>query len=103
MYKVAQETLDWAHKPFDIVSDGEGSVGFVQEVSVNSCQESKESQISYAVNWFYGSNGKFAWFGHEELTVHGNLFVKIAESTCSPHGRNDRWVSKLMKMEHDNA
>ena len=94
MYTIDQETLENAHKPYDVVSDKDGNVGFIQEVSVNECQP-KGGQISYAVNWLTGDNRKHAWFDHSELKYHTNLFIKIAESSCHPMGRNDDYVEKL--------
>lgn len=95
MSKVAKETLRWAYKPFDLVADKKGNVGFIQEVSVNNCQETPNAQISYAVNWMIGNNDKYAWFLHKELTVHGNILIKIAECACHPMGNNARSVQNL--------
>lgn len=95
MNVVTKETLVWAHKPFDIVTNKKGDVGFIQEVSANSCQDKPKHQIRYAVCWIVGSEYKHAWFYHEELTPHGNLFVKIAECACHPMGHNDRNVQDL--------
>ena len=86
---VTKETLEWANKPYDIVTDGKGNVGFIREVSVNDSQSSPEHQISYAVNWMVGDNPKSAWFHHEELEVHGNILIKIAESSCEGSGKHD--------------
>ncbi len=95
MYEITKETLVWAYKPFDVVTNKGGDVGFIQEVSVNDCQDSPEHQISYAVNWLVGNEYKHAWFDHEELTVHCNLFVKIAESSCHPAGGGAESVRSL--------
>jgi len=95
MSEVTEETLEWAHKPFDIVTDEKGNTGFIQEVNVSSCQDSQEAQISYAVNWMVGGNNKHAWFNHSELTVHGNILIKIAECACHPMGNNGSSVQKL--------
>ena len=98
MSEVKKETLAWAYKPFDIVTYGDRNdlnVGFIQEVSVNDSQDSPEHQISYAVNWMVGNEWKHAWFDHEELTVHGNLLIKIAECACHPMGNNARRVTDL--------
>jgi len=59
MSEVTRETLNWAHKPFDVVTDSHGNVGFIQEVSVNECQDDPNSQISYAVNWMVGNSTKY--------------------------------------------
>jgi len=86
--EVTKKTLTWAYKPFDIVTDKNGDVGFIQEVNVNECQDMPDDQISYAVNWLVGNGLRFAWFRHNELTYHCNLFVKISESACHPHSMN---------------
>ena len=95
MYEITEETKRKSYKPYDVVTDNSSNVGFIQEVSVNHCQQSFNAQISYAVNWLTGDNDKHAWFDHNELTVHCNLFVKIAESSCHPMGHNDHWCSDL--------
>lgn len=94
MYEISEETLKNCYKPYDIVTDKNGNVGFIQEVSFNTCQP-EEYQKPYAVNWITGDNTKHAWFDHSELKYHCNLFVKIAESSC--HAFNPMWVQKLMK------
>ena len=95
MYEIKQETLNNAYKPFDVVTNKNGDVGFIQEVSVNDCQDEPSRQISYAVNWLVGNEYKHAWFGHDELTLHCNLFIKIAESACHPMGDNSSKVQSL--------
>ena len=95
MYEVKEETLKWAYKPYDVVTNENGDVGFIQEVSVNSSQSHPEHQISYAVEWMVGDVSKHAWFSHNELTVHCNIFIKIAESSCHPMGSNSRAVKDL--------
>lgn len=75
------------YKPYDIVSSTFGAVGFIQEVNVNS--------KTYAVNWFFGGL-KYAWWKHDELTRHCNMFVKIAESSCNVNGNCKEYVSQLM-------
>jgi hypothetical protein len=97
MYEVTNETLIKAYKPYDVVTDNDGNVGFIQEVSVNSCQEGFKNQISYAINWLVSNNNKIAWFNHNELKVHCNMFIKIAESSCHPSGRNKEWVTSLFE------
>ena len=94
MYTVDKETLENAYKPYDVVSDERGSVGFIQEVNINECQP-KGCQISYAVNWLTGNNRKYAWFVHSELTYHTNIFVEIAESSCHPSGGKSEYVKTL--------
>ena len=93
--KVTQETIDASHKPFDIVSDIKGNVGFIREVSCNECQPDARDQISYAVTWLTGDNNKTAWFYHNELTSHCNILIKIAESACHPFGNNEKFVSRF--------
>jgi hypothetical protein len=95
MYEVLDKTLKKAFKPYDVVTNSNGDVGFIQEVSVNDCQP-EPYQISYAVNWLVGK-AKHAWFDHNELTKHSNLFVKIAESSCHPSGRNENHVKRLFE------
>lgn len=95
MYKIKQKTLNNAYKPFDVVTNRKGDVGFIQEVSVNDCQPDPKHQIRYAVKWLVGHEYKHAWFVHKELTMHCNLFVKIAESACHPMGRNESKVQSL--------
>lgn len=99
MYKVEKDTLKHAYKPFDIVSDVTGSVGFIKEVNVNTCQSTPSAQISYSICWLYGPETKVAWFNHKELTKHCNLFFKIAESTVNNHSSAGRWVEKLFNQE----
>lgn len=95
MYDVTGETLDRSYKPFDVVTNNKGDVGIIQEVGINDCQEGFDNQISYAVKWIIGDETTYAWFGHEELTLHGNLFIIIAEMSCHPSGCNEYSVQKL--------
>lgn len=97
MTKVTDESFKKAYKPFDIVSDKGGNVGLIKEVNVNSCQDTFEHQISYAITWLTGTNRQSAWFHHYELQRHCNLFLKIAECAASGHGGNYRHVEKLFK------
>ena len=78
---VSEKTLKNAYKPYDIVTDKNGNVGFIQEVDINDCQP-ETHQISYSVEWIVGQGEKTAWYNHEELTKHCNIFVKIAECSC---------------------
>lgn len=93
------ETLNRAYKPFDVVTNSSGNVGFIQEVSINDCQPDKLHQISYAVKWlvYNGGSEKAAWFTCDELTVHSNIFVSIAECACHPMGGNSVHVNTLFK------
>lgn len=95
MYKVTEETLKNSFKPYDVVTDKNGNVGFIQEVSVNEYQP-EPHQISYSVEWMVGECNKTAWYNHSELTKHCNIFIKIAECSCHPFGNNERKVSQLM-------
>lgn len=96
MNKITDETLINAYKPYDIVTDEKGNVGFIQEVNLNECQDEPKHQISYAVEWIVGKGNKHAWFKHEELTKHCNLFVKIAQASCHPFGGNEHKTKELM-------
>ena len=78
--------LTKALKPFDVVTDEEGGVGFIQEVSLNEDQEDCDSPFEYSVIWLTGDNDRNAWFDHEELEPQCNLFIKLAEAMCHPMG-----------------
>ena len=95
-YEITNEALSESFKPYDIVTDSLGNIGFIQEVSINTCQP-PPFQIQYSVTWLVGKN-KHAWFQKEELTRHCNLFVKIAEVSCHPFGHNKEWVQKLFNL-----
>jgi len=84
-------------KPYDIVTDEDGNVGFIQEVSISDCR----NYASYAVNWLTGRNFKHAWFGYNELKRQGNLFVKIAEASCNAAGTSERDVKYILNFEND--
>jgi len=62
MYIVQKEILRMAHKPFDLVTDRQGSVGFISEVDINNCQPGPKNQISYSVIWLIGKQSKVAWW-----------------------------------------
>lgn len=94
MYEVTEKTLKDALKPFDIISIKNGSVGYITEVSVNTCQPTGH-QIGYSITWLVGNENKSAWWDHEELTFHCNIFIKIAEDCCHNIGRNQGMVQKL--------
>lgn len=97
MYELSEKTLKEAYKPYDIVTDKNGNVGFIQETSVNDCQP-EGHQITYSVEWIVGKGEKSAWYHHSELTKHCNMFVKIAECSCHPFGNNGTNVEKLMSV-----
>jgi hypothetical protein len=92
---ITTETLAKAYKPYDVVSESSGAVGFIKEVSVNDCQVDPRHQISYAVEWLTGKVNKVAWFDHAELQKHCNFFVKIAEVSCQDFGNNQKSVLQL--------
>jgi hypothetical protein len=98
MYEVKKETLENAYKPYDVVTNKDGDVGFIQEVNVNDSQPSGSRwQISYAVSWLVGDEIKHVWWDHDELTRHCNLFMEIAKASCHPSGRNKHSVELLFK------
>jgi hypothetical protein len=95
MSSISKETLEWSYKPFDVVTNEGGDVGFIQEVSLNEGQHYPEHQVQYAVQWMVGEETKHAWFDHKDLTMHCNLFIEIAKSACHPSGSNSRSVQRL--------
>lgn len=96
--KEFNKLLDKCYKPYDVVDDGKCSVGFIQEVQINDCQNGFDDMVSYSVVWFYGPNTTAAWFSHDSLTRHCNLFEEIAKCSCHPFGRNKRYVEQLMNL-----
>lgn len=90
MTTIKKLTLTQAFKPFDIVSDEHGNVGYIQETHLNDSQDNPIHQVSYSVQWLvivkndpYGGL-KHAWYQKDELKYHCNLFVKIAAaSSCT--------------------
>jgi hypothetical protein len=97
MYEITDKTLKNAHKPFDIVTNKNNDVGFIKEVSLNTCQPNPIHQVQYSVHWIIGSETKCAWFDHCELTYHANLFVEIAKVSCGSFGGSDRDVERLFR------
>lgn len=95
MSEITQETLNWAYKPFDIVTTKNGDVGFITEVSVNTGQEDPMWQIQYSIEWLVGDEDTTAWWDHNELKLHCNLFIKMAETMCHPMGNNSCRVQDL--------
>lgn len=85
-----------AYRPFDVVVCEGGSIGFIQEVNINSCQPNIEHQVSYAVHWFIGEETKHAWWDHHELRRHCNIFVEISKCVTHPFGSNAQYVEKLL-------
>jgi len=86
MYEIPEEKLRNAYKPYDIVTDSDGNVGFISKVSMNTGQPPESEQISYAVGWLTGNVNKVAWFYRSQLTKHCNMFVKIAMESCHSYG-----------------
>ncbi len=76
-------------KPFDIVSDEDGNVAFVKEIDVT------QGLYQYSLTWITGGRTKVAWFDCKELTLHCNLFERIAESSCS-QSSTERMVSERL-------
>ena len=46
MTKISVQTLKNSYKPYDIVTNKKGDVGFIDEVNMNECQDTPENQIS---------------------------------------------------------
>lgn len=107
MNTIKKETLNWAYKPFDVVTNSDKGklkfgdamdVGLIREVNVNNCQDEPKHQITYAVNWLILNDRKLvksAWFDHDELTYHCNLLIEIAKMACHPFGHNKEHVQTL--------
>jgi hypothetical protein len=89
-----------AHRPFTIVRLNDGSVGLINEVSINHCQDKIDHQIGYSVLWFHNAtDNRNAWWKHKELNTCkvGNLFDMIAEASCHPFGGNSKTAVELMR------
>ena len=82
MYEIEKETLEKAYKPMYIVSVESGAIGFIKEVNVNRCQPNPGGQISYAITWLTAGESVVAWWRHDDLTLHCNMLVKIAEAAA---------------------
>lgn len=81
-------TIENSYKPYDVVSDKNNNVGFINEVNPH---------FEYSVTWLVGGKYcKTAWYNSSELIVHCNLFVKIAQESCHPMGTSAELVNKLM-------
>jgi len=93
--KIPENILKEAFKPYDIVTDSYGCVGFINEVHINTCQP-EPYPVSYSVEWLVGRIGGSSWYEHYELKKHCNLFVKIAECSCNKFGNNGKKVSEIM-------
>jgi len=96
MNEITEETLSKVHRPFDFVMSKKGGFGYIQEVSINECQEGFDNQVSYSVNWIISKDEKNAWWDHEDLTVHGNMFKELAKCACHPFGSNKLMIDKIM-------
>jgi hypothetical protein len=94
---ISAATLAKALRPFDVVQNKEGSVGYICEVQLNSCQVGFDDQVSYAVNWLVTAPGdnKHAWWDHDDLYPKGNLMESIATQMCHPFGQSRENVGRL--------
>ena len=89
MSEITKESYRKAHKPYDVITiKGFKGVAIIKETSCNSCQDGFEDQIHYSVAWLTGKEGKMAWFKHDEITVHSNIFIVIAELSCHSFSAN---------------
>jgi hypothetical protein len=75
---------------------GYEGVALITEVSCNGCQYGFKDQISYSVTWITGKENKVSWFNHDEITVHSNIFMVIAEKSCHAFGTNESKVKKVL-------
>lgn len=85
------------YKPFDIVSDKDGNVGYINEVSVNTNQP--DLYVQYSIRWLVGNQTKCSWWNYNELESHCNLFVEFAKNQCHPFGNNAKYVEKIFNNE----
>ena len=90
MDKISEAILKEAYKPYDIVTDKEGNVGFIRETDI------RQHSAAYDVEWIVGTGEKNAWYNHSELKKHCNFFVKIAECACNHFSNNREKVKTLM-------
>ena len=97
MSKATNETLSKVHKPFDFVESKKGSIGYIQEVSINECQVGFDNQVSYSVNWIKNvALDHNAWWQHDDLIVIGNMFKAIAKCAVHPYGNNEDVIDDIM-------
>ena len=91
------DSISKAYKPYDIVTvtKCEG-VGIIKEVNVTECQPVFKHQIQYHIEWLTGNEHKNAWFNHDEITVHSNMLLKIAQMSCGDWGSR-RHIKKLLE------
>jgi len=73
------------------VTDKKGNFGFINEVSINENQIEPEHQISYAVHWIIGNNTTVAWFNHDDLFYHFNIFIEFAKAMVE----NEEYIQPL--------
>jgi len=86
-----EEMLKEAYKPYDVVTK-DGNTGFITEVGLNL----SGWFVHYSVCWIVGDETICAWFSHNELEKHCNMFVKIAETSCGAGGGNSRYCKKMI-------
>lgn len=97
MSEITKESYRKTHKPYDVITiKGYEGVALIKEVSCNSCQDVFEDQISYSAVWITGKESKVAWFNHDEITVHSNIFMIIAELSCHEFSNNDIEVKNVL-------
>ena len=94
MSEISEETIRKCYKPYDVVTNKDNDVGYIQEVNLNDCQDGFDNQVSYSVNWLVGHSYN-AWWKHNDLTKHGNIFEEIARNSCHPFGGGKRSIDKI--------
>lgn len=99
MAEITEKSLKRAYKPYDIVTDDVGNVGFIKETSLNEAQTEFNHQVTYSVEWLVVKTGhpKNAWWQHEDLRCHTNMFKEIAKVSCHDMGYSSHSVDKLFK------
>ena len=94
--KITDDIIKKSFKPYDIVSDKTGSLGFIQDVNFNRYQP-EEFQVSYSIHWVMGKGDRHSWYDHDDLTRHGNVFIEIAKMAtdhrCGTEGDVERIFS----------
>jgi hypothetical protein len=102
MSKITKESYKKAHKPYDVVTiKNHTGVALITEVGCNECQDEFDDQIQYSVMWLVKGvhsegepySSKNAWYNHDELKVHSNIFMVIAKASCC---ESDNEVKKVM-------
>lgn len=97
MYKIEESTLKDSLKPFDVVKLRNGDIAYINEVSVNTSQESPKFQIGYSIRILSGTTNKLSWYDKNELEYQCNLFIEIAKNATHNMGQSSRWVKKLFE------